>query len=457
MRKNKNIDSGKHRDTLDKPGNKILVPLISYLFLSVIVFWFLQKFCRYDYLFDEQFRMFRYSWNYAKPLLFSVGGISTYIADFLTQFYYWPELGALINTVFFFCSALGVFFIARKLMPNYIIPFFAVLCGLLVVVMETDLNYKTENTITNLLFLLAFNLILYAPKKSISFVVWILTSVVIGYITGYFLFVFFLGLVVFCLSSSKVLKYLEKFKNLLTPKSPAFRQILYILFCIAAFVVGLKFFQERHHNQSTRLKCLETMRWRKDWDGILSLPYMKVCPTTLYAAYQNLALANKGILGEKLDDYPQLGVEGLWYDNHGLQCEMLLLSDIFYAQGNVTNAQMLAFNGFSYSGELVLPSALLRLVETNLINGDYKVAEKYISLLEETLNYKKTATDYRKFLNHPELVEKDKVLGPLKKVTENLDGLSSDIVSDLKKIVAANPNYKTAKDYLDSYNKLSSE
>ena len=85
------------------------------------------------------------------------------------------------------------------------------------------------------------------------------------------------------------------------------------------------------------------------------------------------------------------------------------------------------------------------------------MAEKYISILEETLFYKKAATEYRKFLNHPELVENDKVLGPLKRVTENLDGLSSDIVSDLKLIVESNPNYKTAKDYLDSYYKLSSE
>jgi hypothetical protein len=96
-------------------------------------------------------------------------------------------------------------------------------------------------------------------------------------------------------------------------------------------------------------------------------------------------------------------------------------------------------------------------VETNLINGSYKVAEKYISLLEETLLYKKPASEYRKFLNHPELIEQDPVLGPLKKLTQGLDGLSSDMVTDLKKIVQANPDFKAAKDYLDCYTKLSHE
>ncbi|MBR6989765.1 MAG: hypothetical protein IKH95_08070 [Bacteroidaceae bacterium] len=455
MRKNKPLNPT--NVPVDRDKRDVWIQILTYLILSVLVFWFLQKFCRYDYTYDEQFRMFRYSWNYAEPLLFSAGGISTYIADYLTQFYYWPVCGALINTLFFLGTALGVFFILRKLIPDYLTSFFAVLCGLVIVVLETDLNYQTENTLSILLILLALNFILYAPNKAISSVVFMVSTVVVGYITGHFLYVFILGLVAFLFYVFGMEKFTRKFRSKITPQNFVLRQVISVILCICALWLGLNFFTQRHHNQSTRLKCLETLRWRKDWDGILALPYMKLSPTTLYAAYQNLALANKGVLGEQFDKYPQLGVEGLWSDNHGMQYELLLFSDIYFVQGNVAASQMMAFNGFYYSGKTVLPTALLRLVETNLINGSYQVAEKYISILEETLLYKKPASEYRKFLNHPELIEQDPVLGPLKKITQGLDGLSSDMVTDLKKIVQANPDFKAAKDYLDCYTKLSHE
>lgn len=112
MRKNKPLSPT--NVPVDRDKRDVWIQILTYLILSVLVFWFLQKFCRYDYTYDEQFRMFRYSWNYAEPLLFSAGGISTYIADYLTQFYYWPACGALINTLFFLGTALGVFFILRR-------------------------------------------------------------------------------------------------------------------------------------------------------------------------------------------------------------------------------------------------------------------------------------------------------------------------------------------------------
>ena len=49
--------------------------------------------------------------------------------------------------------------------------------------------------------------------------------------------------------------------------------------------------------------------------------------------------------------------------------------------------------------------ALRRLVETNIITGQYEVALKYISLLEETTFYKGLAQQMRQLAEHPEKIK----------------------------------------------------
>ena len=49
--------------------------------------------------------------------------------------------------------------------------------------------------------------------------------------------------------------------------------------------------------------------------------------------------------------------------------------------------------------------ALKRLVETNLITGNYQVALKYLAILEETANYSKWAQEMRPLAEHPERLQ----------------------------------------------------
>ena len=54
--------------------------------------------------------------------------------------------------------------------------------------------------------------------------------------------------------------------------------------------------------------------------------------------------------------------------------------------------------------------ALKRLVETNIISGHYDVARKYISILEETLLYRKWAQSMRVLVDNPKLIENNPFL-----------------------------------------------
>ena len=73
------------------------------------------------------------------------------------------------------------------------------------------------------------------------------------------------------------------------------------------------------------------------------------------------------------------------------------------------------------------------LIQTNLVLGSYKVAEKYISLLEKTLFYSEWASSMRHFLNQPEAIKEDGTLGELYRalpVTDEYvkyDGLLGDM------------------------------
>lgn len=383
-----------------------------YLLVALGVFLFVRVYCQYDYAYAEQMRLFRYSDVYNQATLAAPGGIFTWLADYLTQFYYLPLGGAVVNTVYFLLIVLLIDVALSCLKLSYIAPFVGVSTGLVVLVKETDVTYHTESTLKLILVLAVLAVILLVMD-------WL---------------------------------FLRK-KSWWMPKEKM-RTWLMVVGFLPALFIGFQFFKLNHFPQSTRLKVLESMRWKQDWDGILSLPYMQVCPAPLYACYQNLALAQKGLLGTKLNDYPQMGEEGLMAHNHGLQTEMMLLSDIYMMQGNVAEAQMHAFNSVIYSERLATPTSMLRLIETNLIMGQEKVAEKYIAILEETKFYAEKANSYRKFLGHPELVQSDPYLGPLQKITASLQGISGETLVDLNMIVDRNPDYQPAKDYLNAMQTL---
>lgn len=96
-------------------------------------------------------------------------------------------------------------------------------------------------------------------------------------------------------------------------------------------------------------------------------------------------------------------------DMNSLQVTMLL-TDVFYAMGYVNMSQLCAFE----SQECIdnkSPYLWQRLVVTNLENGAYAVAEKYIHKLERTLAYRDWARERRKFLYNDAAVRRDPVLG----------------------------------------------
>lgn len=95
----------------------------------------------------------------------------------------------------------------------------------------------------------------------------------------------------------------------------------------------------------------------------------------------------------------------------------------------------------------------MRLAETNLINGQYAVAAKYLRALQHTLFYKKWATNAMSYLNNDEKIEKHPEWGWLRKARYTEDFLFSDTEMDvmLGLLLQHNKSNRMAFEYMLAY------
>jgi RNA polymerase sigma factor (sigma-70 family) len=95
----------------------------------------------------------------------------------------------------------------------------------------------------------------------------------------------------------------------------------------------------------------------------------------------------------------------------------MMMSDVYLHMGFVNMSQRAAFEVMMSSPNYNMSGReLSRLVETNLITGQYEVALKYISLLEHTLFYRSWAKQMRQLATNPELIKRSPKYGSLQEV-----------------------------------------
>lgn len=119
----------------------------------------------------------------------------------------------------------------------------------------------------------------------------------------------------------------------------------------------------------------------------------------------------------------------------------------YYTIGLINEAQRWAYESMVIYG--YQPENLKLLVKTNLINGEYRMAEKYLNLLKKSFNYRNWAEEYERLLykpamilTHPELGEKIKLL-PKKDFFIQLN----DPQNNISLLLNANPDNRKAFEY----------
>lgn len=190
--------------------------------------------------------------------------------------------------------------------------------------------------------------------------------------------------------------------------------------------------------------------YMENWDSMLKLLSGSRLDNWLYMNYVNMALAQKGELGNKAFLFKPQGQAALMVNLSPDGVVRMLKSDVNYTVGCIAEAQHQAFDAQIAHRKRMGIQTLKRLVQTNLILGHYGVAQKYLELIEKTTFYKEWAREYQSFLYNDEAVLAHAELGEKRRslIQDNRFVLVNGWTPELESIVQMNPLNRRAMDYL---------
>ena len=196
----------------------------------------------------------------------------------------------------------------------------------------------------------------------------------------------------------------------------------------------------------------------EQWDKIIEKAEKKPATTPLSVSCVNLALSQKGVLADRLFEFYQNGGEGLFPTFTRDMISPISTAEIFFRLGMVNDAER-----YMFEAQEAIPnyrkSARLtrRIIECEIINGNYKVAAKLLRRLQKTLFYSNWANQTMALLGNEKAINRHPVYGKLRKYREKKqDFLFSDREMDqMLGLLFLNDNHnKMAYEYLVCYELL---
>ena len=196
----------------------------------------------------------------------------------------------------------------------------------------------------------------------------------------------------------------------------------------------------------------------EQWDKIIEKAEKMPATTPLGVSCVNLALSQKGQLADRLFEFYQNGGEGLFPTFTRDMISPVSTAEIFFRLGMVNDAER-----YMFEAQEAIPnyrkSARLtrRIIECEIINGNYQVAAKLLRRLQKTLFYSNWANQTMALLGNEKAINRHPVYGKLRKYREKKqDFLFSDQEMDqMLGLLFLNDNHnKMAYEYLVCYELL---
>jgi len=189
----------------------------------------------------------------------------------------------------------------------------------------------------------------------------------------------------------------------------------------------------------------------QNWEKVIEMARHKSPTVPITVSCLNLALYKTGQLPEKMFEYFQNGPEGLLPTFQRDFMISMVGGEPYYYLGFVNTAQRFAFEAMeSFPDYQKSVRSIKRLAETNLINGYYEVASKYLYLLEHTLFYRNWAKETRTFLYDETKIESHPEWGDIRRFQTENDFLFSSREKDMMLGIffQQNPDNRMAYEYL---------
>ena len=196
----------------------------------------------------------------------------------------------------------------------------------------------------------------------------------------------------------------------------------------------------------------------EQWDKIIEKAEKKPATTPFSVSCVNLALSQKGMLADRLFEFYQNGGEGLFPTFTRDMISPVSTAEIFFRLGMVNDAER-----YMFEAQEAIPnyrkSARLtrRIIECEIINGNYQVAAKLLRRLQKTLFYSNWANQTMALLGNEKAINRHPIYGKLRKYREKKqDFLFSDREMDqMLGLLFLNDNHnRMAYEYLMCYELL---
>ena len=224
-------------------------------------------------------------------------------------------------------------------------------------------------------------------------------------------------------------------------------------FLLVAVVMGCLVWKNSNF-KAEKVMQYDFMARHQQWNRILVTINDEKPNNQIGVTVQNLALAMHGMLLEQMGNFNQNGIAGLLPDVKEDATSPLPTAEAFYQLGMINVAQRTVFEAqeaildFQKSGR-----CYKRLAATNLINGQYEVARKYLAALQKTLFYRDWANETLPLLGNEEAIAKHPEYGRLRQMVYKEDFFFSDHVTSemLRNLYYSNTDNRLAYQYLLAY------
>ena len=400
--------------------------------IGVLLFWGLGFPHALSY--QEQYQLFLWTTDYFWERVSIAGGFADWVGEFITQFFYYPWVGAALLALLYILLQRAV---ASLLPPSlYLLSF----------VPAVLLWWHMGNVSVLLAYVMALILVVgvigmmgrmgvkdfYVDLLAVPIIYWLLGPMVWLYTglrvvqqgwkrawllawTGVVLLVFGVWVLVqwpmtmVMLSMAyyrvpmevPVLQWLipivivclvgiGRYGN----NGKANKGIGYVLQIIPIIILGWFAYDKGFDREVYELIWQDYQIRHEQWDKIVKRADQHVVRTPFWSNSVNLALSQKRLLADKMFDFYQSGDDALIMPRMRDLTSNLPSAEAYYRLGLVNSAQRYMFdiqesilNG-KKSGRCTK-----RIVECMLINGHYKPAMKYIDLLEKSLFYRSWAKE----------------------------------------------------------------
>ncbi len=481
----------------------------------ITVFFFFSFFYKFHLYFEEQLQAFLFTKEYFLSKMSLPGGFAGYLGSFFTQFYYLPYAGAVIitllllaiqqltqsllykvknNKLFFalsFLPALNCFMIlCNEFYPlSGIIGFLGALAIAnayvslkkyrgLAGILFTIISYYlfAGATFAYVLIVFVFEVIQYYKAKKredVKNISWIyfVAILIVAVVLPLFIRRFFI--------LEPVLQaYFSEFYYKITTVVPWAISILFVLVPVLMIVFyflpeqikwykfilftnmvvvaimgywGLKLWVMM---DAEEIMAYDYLVRNGQWNEVIARAEKKPPQNSLALSLLNLSLAKTNQMPDKMFYFRQHGVDGLFIPSSKEGISTLIGNNVYYEIGLVNEAQHYAFESNETLPDHALSVIdLKRLAETNLINGQYEVSRKYLSILKKTLFYKKWAKETEKYLYNEQAINNQPEWSEKRRFIINHDFFIdySNISKILEIMLYENPQNKMAFQYLMAY------